>query len=76
MRYPRLKIHAWYVFTNEWILAKKLHNARIQSSELKNVNKLKDPSDDTPIPFGRKKIAIGEVWKEGGTWVRGGGRVI
>ena len=47
---------------------------RIQFTELKNINKLKDPSDDTPIPFGRENIAIGEVWMDKGTWVGGGGR--
>ena len=43
---------------------------RIQSTELKKVNKLKGPSEDASIPLGREKkatIAVGE--REGETWV-------
>ena len=48
---------------------------KIQSIELKKVNKLKCPSEDTPVPLGREKKAItngeGErdLW---GKWPGGG----
>jgi hypothetical protein len=31
---------------------------RMQSTELKNVNKLKGPSEDVPIPIGSEKKAL------------------
>jgi hypothetical protein len=41
---------------------------KIQSTELKKLNKLRCPSDDTSIPLGRGKEAIrnGEGGKESG----------
>jgi hypothetical protein len=30
----------------------------MQSTELKNINKLKGPSEDASVPFGREKKAI------------------
>jgi hypothetical protein len=39
---------------------------KIQSTELKKVNKLKCPSEDTSVLLGREKIAIPSG--EGGTW--------
>ena len=50
--------HAWNVLTNKWILAKKYRIPKIQSTELKKVNKLKGPSEDASVPFGREKKAI------------------
>lgn len=35
------KGHAWYILANNWILARKYRIPRIQSTELKNVNKQK-----------------------------------
>jgi hypothetical protein len=50
-----------------WILAKKKYRIpKIQSTELKKVNKLKESSEDALIPLGREKKAI--TWEEGGTW--------
>ena len=45
---------------------------KIQSTELKKVNKLKCPSEDASVPHGREKKAIigGEGGREGGTWER------
>jgi hypothetical protein len=37
---------------------KKYKIPQIQSTELKKVNKLKCPSEDTPVPLGREKKAI------------------
>ena len=37
---------------------------KIKSTELKNINKLKGPSDDAPIPLGKEKKAI--TSREGG----------
>jgi hypothetical protein len=37
---------------------KKYRISRIKSTELKRVNKLKCPSEDTSIPLGREKNAI------------------
>jgi hypothetical protein len=39
---------------------------KIESTELKKLNKLNCPSQDTSVPFGRKKKAITSA--EGGTW--------
>jgi hypothetical protein len=65
---------------------KKYRITKIQSSELKKVNKLKGPSEDTSVLLGREKKAITRA--EGGTeresghggrgimmwcWVRGKG---
>jgi hypothetical protein len=57
-----------YVFTNKLILEKekrkekerkeKKRIPKIQSSELKKVNKLKCPSEDALVPFGREKNAM------------------
>ena len=60
-----MKGRAWCVLTNKWILAphppKKLVKHRIprtSSTELKKLNKLKCPNEDTSAPLGRKKKAI------------------
>jgi hypothetical protein len=37
---------------------KKYRIPKIQSTELKKVNKLKGPSEDTSVPTGREKKAI------------------
>ena len=37
---------------------KKYRIPKIQSTELKKVNKLKGPSEDTSVPLGRGKKAI------------------
>jgi hypothetical protein len=44
---------------------------KIQSTELKKVNKLKCPSEDTSVPFGREKNAI--TREEGGGSLGGKG---
>jgi hypothetical protein len=43
----------------------------MQSTELKNVNKPKGPSEDAPIPFGREKNSEGRG-RESTGWERGG----
>ena len=62
---------------------KKYRIPKIQSTELKKVNKLKCPSEDASVPLGREKKAI--TSGEGGTWegkwmgvggVRGEGNLI
>ena len=53
---------------------KKYRIPRIQSTELKNFNKLKSPSEDASIPFGREKKAFTGLGKrEGPRWERGQG---
>jgi hypothetical protein len=49
---------------------------RIQSPELNEVNKMKCPSEDASVLFGREKKAItsGEGWRELGGKVGGGSR--
>ena len=49
------KGHAWYVLTNKWILAKKVQNTCIKSTELKKVSKEKGSSEETSIPLERRK---------------------
>ena len=56
---------------------KKYRIPKIQSTELKKVNKLKGPSEDASVPLGREKKAItsGERGKELGgkvDWERSG----
>ena len=53
------KGHAWYVLTNKWTIAKKKNYRipKIQSIEIKKVNKLKGPSEVTLVPLGREKKA-------------------
>ena len=63
------KGHAWYVFTNKWILATPQKNYRIpkmQFTEHKKVNQLKCPSDDGSDPLRKEKKAItsGKGWRE------------
>jgi hypothetical protein len=54
--YP--KGHAWYVLTNKWILAEQKYRIpKIKSTELKKVNKLKCPSEDSSVPLEREKKA-------------------
>jgi hypothetical protein len=51
---------------------------KIQPTEIKNVNKLKDPSEDASFPLGREKKATTRQGREGGTGERkwkGGSRV-
>jgi hypothetical protein len=64
------KGHTWYVLTNKWILAKKYRISRIQSIELKKVNRPKGPSEDALRRLGRKKKAI-TGGGEGPGWERG-----
>jgi hypothetical protein len=46
--------NAWYVLTNKWILEKKVYRiSKIQSIVLKELNKVKCPSKDAPVPLGR-----------------------
>jgi hypothetical protein len=47
---------------------KKYRIPKIQSTELKKVNKLKGPSEEASVPLGREKKAI-TSW-EGGAWER------
>jgi hypothetical protein len=56
------KGYAWYVLTNKWILAKtnKQTNKtyripKIQSTELKKLNKLKCPSEDALSHYKREE---------------------
>ena len=59
------------VCTNKLILAKKYRISRIQSTELKKVNKQKGPSEDASIPLGRKQKAIkGSRGRERTGWER------
>jgi hypothetical protein len=49
---------------------KKYRIPRVQSTELKKVNKPKDPNEGTSIPLGREKKAIaGGGERDGGTWL-------
>ena len=50
---------------------KKSRIPKIQTTELKKINKLKGPNEDAPVPLRREKKAItrGEGRREGGTWV-------
>ena len=63
-----------------WILAKKKKKKyripKIQSTELKKLNKLKCPSEDASVPLGREKKAItsGEGGRDLGGKVDGGER--
>jgi hypothetical protein len=59
------KGHAWYVFSNKWILAKKVQNT--QNTELKKVNKPKTQVLNPTWGGGVESIRRG--WAEGGTWV-------
>jgi hypothetical protein len=54
---------------------KKYRIPKIQSMELKTVNKLKGPRQDTSIPLGREKKTItGGVGMKALGWERGQGR--
>ena len=56
---------------------KKYRVPKIQSTELKNVNKLKCPSEDASVPLGREKKAITRMqeWRDlGGKVDQGWGR--
>jgi hypothetical protein len=77
------KGHAWYVLTDKCILDKMYWILRIQSTKLRNVNKLKGPSEDVSVPLGREKQLqeqggrdlVGKEAREGkrGTWSGIGG---
>ena len=56
---------------------KKYRITKIQSSELKKVNKLKGPSEEASVPLGREKKAItsGEGGMDLGGKVDGGGQI-
>ena len=54
------------------IRKKKYRIPKIQSTELKKVNKLKCPSEDASVPLGREKKAI--TSGEGGRDLGGKGR--
>ena len=58
------------------ISQKKYRIPKIQSTELKKVNKLKCPSEDTSVPLGREKKAItsGEGGRDLGEEMGGVGR--
>jgi hypothetical protein len=58
------------VYTNKWILAKKVQIPRVQFTELKKVNKPKGPSEDASIPLGR----VNKVIMRGGGGCAEGGR--
>lgn len=68
--------HAWYILTNTRILEKQKQKTdkqkknkipKIQSTELKKVNKLKGPSDDdASVPLGREKEVVTGCGGEGG----------
>jgi hypothetical protein len=63
------KGHSWYVLTNKWILAKnKYRIPKIESIELKKVNKLKNQSEDNSILPRREKKAT-QGGREGRPWV-------
>jgi hypothetical protein len=47
------------ILTSKWILAKKCTEPRIQSTELKKVNKPKGPSEDISTPLGRENKSKG-----------------
>ena len=56
--------------------SKKYTIPKIQSTELKKVNKLKCPSEDASVPLGREKkaIASGERGRDlEGKWMESGG---
>jgi hypothetical protein len=57
------------LLTNKWILAKRYRIPRMQSTELKKINKLQGPSEDISIPLGREKRAKGRG-KEKTGWER------
>ena len=63
------------MLTNKWILAKKKKRKKkyripkIQSTELKKVNKLKCPNEDASVLLGREKKAI-TIGKQ--KWMREG----
>jgi hypothetical protein len=75
------KGHAWYVLTNKWLLAKKKKKytiCKIQSRELKKLNKLNCASKDALVPLGSEEKAItsGEGGREGSGRKSGqGGRI-
>jgi hypothetical protein len=48
---------------------KKYRIPKVQSTELKKINKLKCPSEDVSVILGREKKAItSQVGREGGAW--------
>jgi hypothetical protein len=47
---PEPKGHAYYGFTNKYILAQKYKILKTQSTEIKKFNKPKGPSEDASIP--------------------------
>jgi hypothetical protein len=51
----------------------KTQNPKLQSTELKKINKQKFPSEDASIPLGREKKAFTRVCggeqKKGGEWM-------
>ena len=56
------------------ISQKRYRIPKIQSTELKKVNKPKGSSEDASIPLGReKKVIVGGRGKEGPGWERGQG---
>jgi hypothetical protein len=63
------KVSEWYVFSNKSILAKKkkYRISKMQSTELKKVNKLNGLSEDTSV----KDCSQESNHKKGGSWKRG-----
>jgi hypothetical protein len=57
---PEPKGHAWFVLTNNWILAKKYRIPIMQLIDHKKFNKQQGLSEDDSIPFRRgNKIVTG-----------------
>jgi hypothetical protein len=68
---PDQKGQAWYVLTDQWILAKKYRTPMIQLTDCIKFYKKEGPSEDATIPLRRgKKIIMVGRWREGS----GGGR--
>jgi hypothetical protein len=66
--------HGMYSLISGYYIQKKYRIPRIQSTELKKVNKLKGPCEDTSVPLGKEKKAITswERWTWEGKWTRWG----
>ena len=71
----QMDMHGIYSLISGYQPKKKYRIPKIQSTELKKVNKLKGPSEDASVPLGREKKAItsGEGGRDLGGKVDGGG---
>jgi hypothetical protein len=66
------KGHAWYVFTDKCILAKKYRLPRIYPTDPKKLNKKEGPREDASISLRRgKKIITGGRGREASEWESG-----